>query len=210
MSDIYTIIQKAILFACNAHGTQQRKDGSGMYITHPLRVMWLVEKYTKDETTLVAAVLHDVVEDTLETIKSIETHFGKEIADLVAEVTDDKSLSKYERKRHQAESMINKSVGAKMIKLADKYDNLQSHLKSPIPGWSREDIENYFAWCWRVVQNAKDICPDLANKIEMDCLSKVLPNTHSEREIILNRYYEILKKEEIILKIFNNLGSIPE
>src|SRR6478752_9825369 len=107
----------------------QRRKGAAKepYINHLLEVARLVADATegRDPDLVIAALLHDAIEDQEVPPKLIEREFGKKVADLVEEATDDKSLDKEERKRPQIEKAANKSKFAKMIKLADKASNLR-------------------------------------------------------------------------------------
>jgi hypothetical protein len=81
--------------------------------------------------------------------------FGTDVADLVAEVTDDKTLAKGERKKRQVESAHKKSDRAKILKLADKTSNLRALVTSPAPDWSvRRKIE-YIDWARKVVRGLR-------------------------------------------------------
>ena len=77
--------------------------------------------------------------------------FGPDVADLVVEVTDDKSLRKAERKRLQIVNAAKISVRAQVIKLADKISNLRSILSTPPADWGVERKREYFEWAKRVV-----------------------------------------------------------
>ena len=77
--------------------------------------------------------------------------FGNDVAALVLEVTDDKSLTPEVRKRLQIEHAPKLSVRAQAIKLADKISNLRSILSSPPPDWDYERKKQYFEWGKRVV-----------------------------------------------------------
>lgn len=83
-----------------------------------------------------AAILHDTVEDTDTTFDEIEEHFGKDVRDIVAEVTDDKSLPKQERKRLQIKHAKTSSHQAKLVKLADKLYNLRDLERNTPAGWT--------------------------------------------------------------------------
>ena len=92
----------AIAFAADKHRNQRRKDPEGSpYINHPIALanLLLNEAGIEDQRVLVAAVLHDTIEDTKTTEQELVRHFGKEVADIVLEVTDDKALPKAEHKR---------------------------------------------------------------------------------------------------------------
>lgn len=100
---------KAADFAAKKHKNQRRKDSEqSPYINHPIGVAHILteEGGVKDVSVLITALLHDTVEDTDTSFEEIELHFGREVADLVAEVTDDKSLPYGERKRLQVEIRI--------------------------------------------------------------------------------------------------------
>ena len=118
----------AIAFAAHKHRRQRRKDADATpYINHPIAVATLlaVEGDVEDQATLFCAILHDTVEDTDTTFSELEERFGQEVADLVRELTDDKSLKKYERKRLQIEHATQSSSRAKLVKIADKHCNVR-------------------------------------------------------------------------------------
>ena len=92
---------------------------------------------------MIAALLHDVIEDAAVTKEELVERFGTDVADLVAEVIDNKSLPKAERKRLQVENAPKKSVRAQQIKLADKISNLRAILASPAD-WDFERKKEYF------------------------------------------------------------------
>jgi (p)ppGpp synthase/HD superfamily hydrolase len=89
---------------------------------------------------VIAALLHDAVEDQEVPVEMIAREFGKQVADIVMEVTDDKTLPKDERKRKQIETAPKKSREAKLIKLADKTSNLRAVASSPAADWSVKRI----------------------------------------------------------------------
>ncbi len=85
-----TQVEKALIFATKAHDGQYRKGTDRPYILHPIETMAIAMAFSEDEDVLVAAVLHDTVEDTSVTLKRIEREFGFRVAELVASVTEDK------------------------------------------------------------------------------------------------------------------------
>lgn len=97
-----------------------------------------------DPVVIIAALLHDTVEDTDTTFEEIETQFGTEVRNIVRELTDDKSLPKVERKRLQIENASKCSHKAKLIKLADKLYNLRDLQKAIPVGWSEDRVKEYF------------------------------------------------------------------
>ncbi len=142
----------AIDFAADAHRDHYRKVGNIPYISHPFGVLHaLRDAGVKQHSILIAAVLHDTVEDTAVTLDDIRVKFGAEVAGYVDEVTDDKTLPKVQRKRMQIEHVDTMSPEACLIKLADKYHNLSSFSRSGIPeGWSSKRVKGYFAWAWKI------------------------------------------------------------
>jgi guanosine-3',5'-bis(diphosphate) 3'-pyrophosphohydrolase len=156
--DETTRLLKAACFAAEKHRLQKRKDiDSSPYINHPLALAHILSAEGKvhDEEVLIAALLHDTVEDTETTLAELEEEFGSRVAGIVAEVTDDKSLPKPERKRLQVEKAPLKSDAAKLVKLADKISNLRDIAGSPPADWSAERREEYFHWAKQVVDRLR-------------------------------------------------------
>ena len=124
----------ALAFAADKHKNQRRKDADASpYINHPIALanLLLNEAGVEDQRVLIAAVLHDTIEDTDTTEQELVRYFGKDVADIVLEVTDDKALPKAERKRLQIEHAAHISRRAKLVKLADKICNLRDITASP-------------------------------------------------------------------------------
>ena len=147
-------ILSAVVFAAQKH-TNQRRNGAAAepYINHVVEVAELVAGalLEPDTNLVIAALLHDTIEDAGVTIEELTERFGVDVAQLVAEVTDDKSLPKEERKRLQVANAPRKSERAQMITLADKIANLSSLYSSPPVGWDSERKKEYLLWCGQVV-----------------------------------------------------------
>jgi (p)ppGpp synthase/HD superfamily hydrolase len=147
-------IMAAARFAAEKHAQQKRKGEKGEpYFNHLLEVAELIAASSRDldvELTM-AAFLHDTVEDTGVTLEELEKNFGQDVAALVAEVTDDKSLAKETRKQLQVQTAHKKSARAQTLKLADKISNLRSIIASPPVGWNLERKRQYFEWARQVV-----------------------------------------------------------
>jgi (p)ppGpp synthase/HD superfamily hydrolase len=147
-------VLRAASFAAEKHAGQRRKGAAAEpYVNHLIEVAYLVSTaLAEPDTNLVmAALLHDTIEDTATTKEELVAHFGSDVAELVAEVTDDKSLPKHERKRLQVENAPKKSKRAQTVKLADKISNLRSMTVSPPADWDMQRRQEYFAWAQRVV-----------------------------------------------------------
>ncbi|PMS14380.1 phosphohydrolase [Trinickia dabaoshanensis] len=154
----------AIAFAADKHRNQRRKDHEASpYINHPIALANVLanEGGVEDERVLLAAVLHDTIEDTETTEQELVRLFGKEVADIVMEVTDDKALPKAERKRLQVEHAAHISRRAKLVKLADKICNLRDIAMSPPADWPLARKQEYFGWAKAVVDGLRGVHPGL-------------------------------------------------
>jgi GTP diphosphokinase / guanosine-3',5'-bis(diphosphate) 3'-diphosphatase len=154
----------AVAFAAHKHRNQRRKDAEASpYINHPIALANVLanEGGIEDERTLIAAVLHDTVQDTETTEQELAREFGADIAGIVLEVTDDKSLPKAERKRLQVEHAVTISRRAKLVKLADKISNLRDVASNPPADWPLERRQEYFDWAKAVVDQLRGVHPGL-------------------------------------------------
>ncbi|AOL24498.1 guanosine-3',5'-bis(diphosphate) 3'-pyrophosphohydrolase [Erythrobacter litoralis] len=170
MTDAARLLDAAS-FAAGRHRDQRRKDaGATPYINHPLDVARiLAEAGVADIEVLMAAILHDTIEDTDTTADELAERFGERVCGLVLEVTDDKSLPKLERKRLQVAKAESKSDDAKMIKLADKTGNLRD-LKSSPPAWSEARIGAYVQFAELVARGCAGISASLDERFRQERL----------------------------------------
>ena len=162
-------VLKAAHFAAARHSGQRRKGAAAEpYVNHLLEVADLVAgALTEPDTNLViAALLHDTVEDVGVTKEELIENFSQDVADLVMEVTDDKSLPNQERKRLQIVNAPKKTARAQVIKLADKISNLRAILASPPSDWSVERQRQYFEWAKQVVDALSAPNPGLKLEFE--------------------------------------------
>lgn len=147
-------------FAAKAHNGQRRKNRTqDPYINHPIEVAALISAEDFDlnirEDILIAALLHDTIEDTTTTYNDIKERFGERVANMVAECSDDKKLPKVQRKKLQIEHAANVSIGAALVKLADKLSNLSALKTDPPTEWTESIIRGYVVWSYAVVQALK-------------------------------------------------------
>ncbi|MCA9363558.1 bifunctional (p)ppGpp synthetase/guanosine-3',5'-bis(diphosphate) 3'-pyrophosphohydrolase [Candidatus Kaiserbacteria bacterium] len=125
-------IEQAIKAAALLHQDQLRKGDQNLpYITHLMAVTVILRDYTKDEDALVAALLHDTIEDTDYTMEELETDFGKNVAKIVATVTEpdntgDKKIPWVDVKKTYARQIKNGPIEAVMVAAADKIHNFRS------------------------------------------------------------------------------------
>ncbi len=152
------LFARALDFAARKHVHQRRKgELAEPYVNHLSDVARLLAEATEGEdiTVVIAGLLHDTIEDTDTTCAELAKEFGPEVAELVAEVTDDMSLPRTERKRLQVEMAPHKSLRARMIKLADKTSNLHSMIASPPKDWSLERRCEYIDWADKVAAGCR-------------------------------------------------------
>lgn len=136
-----TIVEKAKSFATAAHAGQLRKYDGKPYIVHPTAVAEMVSDMTDDPEMIAAAFLHDVVEDTTVTNEEIFKHFGKRIAELVYDLTDQftteayPKLNRKKRKVFEAVRLGKCPKDVQLIKICDMADNTKSIIKDD-PGFA--------------------------------------------------------------------------
>jgi len=166
MNNNLSKLLKAIEFAADKHKYQNRKDAEKIpYINHPIKVANTLIQVGKEENLelLVAAVLHDTIEDTDTKPKEIEEKFGKEVLDLVLETTDNKNLPKPVRKILQIKNATKKSDKAKKLQIADKICNVKDIIELPPVDWSTRRKLQYFDWAEKLVYKLRGVNPYLEN-----------------------------------------------
>jgi guanosine-3',5'-bis(diphosphate) 3'-pyrophosphohydrolase len=154
----------ALAFAADKHRNQRRKDAEASpYINHPIMLANILanEGGVDEGLVLSAAVLHDTIEDTQTGYDELAREFGSDVADVVLEVTDDKSLPKAERKQLQISHAPHLSRAAKLVKLADKIANLRDVSDHPPASWPLERRREYFDWAKQVVDGLRGTHPKL-------------------------------------------------
>ena len=157
-NDALPLILRALAYAAEKHRDQRRKNAEASpYINHPIALanVLATEGHVNDYVVICAALLHDTIEDTETTHEELTEQFGSEIAGIVLEVTDDKSLPKAERKRLQIEHASSLSDKAKVVKLADKICNLRDIAHEPPAGWDLSRKQEYFDWAKAVVDGLR-------------------------------------------------------
>jgi guanosine-3',5'-bis(diphosphate) 3'-pyrophosphohydrolase len=164
------IVLEAAAFAAEKHRNQRRKDEEASpYINHPIQLAYiLVQAGIEDPVVLAAALLHDTIEDTNTTLDELEIVFGYEIANIVAECSDDKRLPKLERTKAQIEHAAGISPKAKLVKLADKIGNVSDINGAPPAGWSLERKREYFDWARQVVDRIRGTHAELESRFDAE------------------------------------------
>ena len=160
MSNEISQLLKAATFAANKHRDQRRKSADASpYINHPLAVAAVLanDGDINDVDLITAALLHDTVEDTSTSLDELRHLFGSEVRDLVAEVSDDKSLPKKRRKQLQIHNAPHKSDRAKQIAIADKICNIRDiDEQSPVT-WDKNRKDQYLDWSEQVVAGCRGV-----------------------------------------------------
>ena len=219
----WKLLEKAYRFAVNAHQGQKRFSGE-LYITHPLGVAIILAELELDMDTIIAGLLHDVVEDTDVTLEEIEQQFGDDIAMLVDGVTKLSKLEYKSKEERQAENLrkmfiaMAKDIRVLLIKLADRTHNMRtlkylSSLKQQ--SISRETLEIYAPLAHRLgIYKIKWELEDLAFRfLERDryyALADKLAKKRDEREAFIKQVIETLqpKLEEVNIKA--NVSGRPK
>jgi (p)ppGpp synthase/HD superfamily hydrolase len=161
MTDQITILRAADT-AARWHAAQRRKGATAEpYVNHLIEVAHLVAAAGGEPDAIVAAFLHDAIEDQKIPAAVIAADFSANVAAIVLEVTDDKSLPKETRKAEQVLTAAHKSRPAKLVKLADKIANVRSVTRDPPEGWSVERQRAYVTWSGEVVAGLQGVSPFL-------------------------------------------------
>jgi (p)ppGpp synthase/HD superfamily hydrolase len=164
MNPMVTQLTRALTFAAAAHVNQRRKGAAQEpYIDHLIQVLDLVACATggDDIGLCVAALLHDIIEDTDVTPAVIEDAFGPRILRIVEENSDDMTLPKEERRLRRISAMARKSPEAHIIKIADVISNLRALIASPPAGWSAERKLGYPTGCRQLVDAGRGVNSDI-------------------------------------------------
>ncbi len=213
-------LTKAYNFALKAHEKQKRDEGSP-YIIHPIAVANILTELKLDSATIATGLLHDTIEDTHATYKTIEEEFGKEVADLVDGVT---KISEFENQvisNSKAENFrklilaTSKDIRVLLVKLADRLHNMRTikHLidKDKQIKKAKETMEIYAPLADRMGMNRirdelEDLSFDILNpdarKLIKDRLDKIKENNLTNFNSVSNEFFQLLQKNNIEAKIF--------
>lgn len=174
------LVAQAEHFARAAHQGQTRKGAAQEpYACHLEEVAGFVARHGGDSVAVAAAWLHDTVEDCGVTSAQIAGLFGEDVAAIVAELTDDKSLPKPKRKALQVANAPKKSARAALCKLGDKWSNIGAIAASPPVHWDAARQDAYVAWALRVTGDMPDFWPG--------ALAEVRDRASSVQSVIASR-----------------------
>ncbi len=146
--------QLAASFAARQHRHQLRKDGKTPYAAHVFRVALTVSHVFghNDRGTIIAALLHDTIEDTTTDYEDIESRFGTVVADMVSALTKNMSLPEPEREREYDRRLAAADWRVRLVKLADTYDNFCDAIDTDE---QRSKLADHLDKCERAVDMAR-------------------------------------------------------
>uniref|UniRef100_A0A915PS23 HD domain-containing protein n=1 Tax=Setaria digitata TaxID=48799 RepID=A0A915PS23_9BILA len=140
------LIIKAVDLAARRHRQQRRKDAvQTPYVNHPIGVAYILtnEGQITDMATVIAAILHDTVENTKTTDEEIRKIFGNEVANIVKECTVDKSMKREARMKYELEQASRLSHKARLVQMADKLYNIRDMERCTPLGWTKQHVKEY-------------------------------------------------------------------
>lgn len=204
------LIQKAYIFAKDAHGSQKRHSGDP-YFSHPVAVAEILTELKLDQESIVTALLHDVAEDTDVTLSEIEKEFGEEISRLVDGVTKLGKIESVPTNEGVAESFrkltlaMSEDIRVLIVKLADRLHNMRTMFYVPSQEKkikkARESLEIYAQLAGRIGLNKiKDELEDLSFEIlDLEARSQIIEKLNELREKNKNLVDKILEDLERVL-----------
>lgn len=157
-------LSDALAFAAQAHVNQRRKGAAQQpYVNHLIEVMDFVVRTEgeADVDLLIAALLHDVVEDTPWGRGDLEARFGARVAAVVCELSDDMGADKEQRRRDRLAAIAAKSRDARIVKIADVTSNVKAIGESPPAGWVPSRRLAYLEDCRRLIDRVRGVSPGL-------------------------------------------------
>lgn len=192
MSNDEMLLEQVITFADNCHNKQMRRYTSDKYIVHPIRVMKICREYTNDITVLSAALLHDVLEDTLVTNAEIKNFLREKMSEqqvnktvqLIEELTDIYVKENYpkwnrrKRKNKEADRLEGISAEAQTIKYADIIDNAPE-ISQKDPDFAKRFLPEYRALLKRITKGNAELYNKAVNTVN-NCIT----NTSSLKAVL--------------------------
>ena len=213
-------LKKAYNFAVKAHEKQKRDEGSP-YIIHPVAVANILTELKLDSATIATGLLHDTIEDTHATYKTIEEEFGKEVADLVDGVTKISEFENQAESNSKAENFrklilaTSKDIRVLLVKIADRLHNMRTikfvNSQEKQIRKAKETMEIYAPLAdrmgmHRIRDELEDLSFDVLNKdarsLIKNRLDKIKENNLTNFTNISHEFTDILSKNNIEAKLF--------
>ena len=196
------LLNRAYVYAMRAHGSQKRASGD-LYFSHPLEVAAILTDLKLDDATIVAAVLHDTIEDTEATREEIDRLFGDEIGSLVEGLTKIKRLDLVSKQAAQGENLrklllaIADDIRVLLVKLADRLHNMRTLHHVPVAKRARiaqETLDIYAPLSGRMgMQGMRDELEELS-------FAALMPEAHesivSRLDAMTENYGSLIAKIE--------------
>lgn len=219
----YDTLDKAYKFALSAHKGQKRASGDD-FIIHPYQVADILIDMELDAPAIAAALLHDVVEDTLVSREQLLKEFGEEICMLVDGVTKLEKINFHSKEEEQAENLrkmfvaMAKDIRVILIKLADRLHNMRSLSYLPPErqiSMARETLDIYAPIAGRLgISNIKceleDLCLKYLEPEAYKKLAELIPNKRTERQEIVSLVIEDLKKMLKDIEVEGEVSGRPK
>ncbi|HLW17331.1 MAG TPA: bifunctional (p)ppGpp synthetase/guanosine-3',5'-bis(diphosphate) 3'-pyrophosphohydrolase, partial [Actinomycetota bacterium] len=217
------LIERAYEYAAESHRDQFRASGE-RFIEHPLEVARILADLNMDTTTIVAALLHDVVEDTPLSIEEIQTEFGEETAHIIDGVTKLDKVTFQSKEAHQAETIrkmiiaMARDIRVLLIKLADRLHNMRTvgHLSRDTQELkARETLEIYAPLAHRLgIHQIKWQLEDLSfatlHPKQFDEIVRMVEERQPEREDVVDQVVEQLSEALKAVKIKSTVSGRPK
>ena len=217
------LIERAYQYAAESHRDQFRASGE-RFIEHPLEVARILADLNMDTTTIVAALLHDVVEDTPLSIEEIEKEFGEETSHIIDGVTKLDKVTFQSKEAHQAETIrkmiiaMARDIRVLLIKLADRLHNMRTvgHLSRDTQELkARETLEIYAPLAHRLgIHQIKWQLEDLSfatlHPKQFDEIVRMVEERQPEREDVVEQVVEQLSEALKAVKIKSTVSGRPK
>ncbi|MCX7942722.1 MAG: bifunctional (p)ppGpp synthetase/guanosine-3',5'-bis(diphosphate) 3'-pyrophosphohydrolase [Dictyoglomaceae bacterium] len=201
-------LEKAFLFAQNAHKGQKRKSGEP-YIIHPLEVAKILIDLGMDENSVISGLLHDVLEDTDIKPEIIEKEFNKDILSLVEAITKLEKLSFYPTEAYRAQNLrkmlitMAKDIRVVIIKLADRLHNMQTlqyQDQEKQKRIAKETLEIYAPLAhrlgvWEIKWRLEDLAFRFLDPESYHMIANKVAETRKARENLIHKAIQVIKKE---------------
>jgi GTP pyrophosphokinase len=216
-------VERAFDFAVVAHGDQRRATGEA-YVTHPIAAAQTLAEMALDPASIQAALLHDVPEDTDQSLTDIEEHFGPEVAHLVDGVTKLSKFSTHSHEEQQAENIrkmllaMAEDIRVVLIKLADRLHNMRTLSGLPVEKQlriARQTMEIYAPLAerlgiWQIKWELEDLSFKYLDPERYRELAGNLDTRRARRESYIERAIAVLQPELARHGIEGDLNGRPK